>query len=120
MPHERRRDTSEHLRLQWGEVLVDAQHRGVHREVTRRDRVAAVLVPPAWHEEAARAHAPAAELRVWPSRTAREDLTVLLDDVEYHGAHVAVTRYRRTAAVVVPPVWYQDALEALDEGGEPE
>ena len=60
----------------------------------------------------------AGELQSWPSRTAREDLTLLRDAVEYQEAHAAITRYRRTAAVLVSPAWYEAALEAL--GDEPE
>lgn len=107
-----RRDPSEHLRLHWGEALADALHRRVHREVTRKDRVSAVLVPPAWYEAARRVQE-APELRSWTSRAGREDLTRVLDAVEYEGAHAAITRYGRTAGLLVPVSWYRAAREAL-------
>ncbi|UWM49707.1 type II toxin-antitoxin system Phd/YefM family antitoxin [Streptomyces carpaticus] len=111
MSQDSRRDPSEHLRLHWGPALADAQHRLVHREVTRNDRVCAVLVPPAWYEEARRSH-PAPEPQSWTSREGREDLTRVLDAVEYQGAHAAITRYGRTAAVFVPPPWHEAVLAA--------
>ncbi|MCK1812726.1 hypothetical protein MTQ13_00270 [Streptomyces sp. XM4011] len=111
MSHDSRRDPSEHLRLHWGSALADAQHRLVHREVTRNDRVCAVLVPPAWYEEARRSHS-APEPQSWTSRDGREDLTRVLDAVEYQGAHAAITRYGRTAAVFVPPQWHDAVLAA--------
>jgi prevent-host-death family protein len=112
MPLDSRRDPSEHLRLHWGVALADALHRRVHREVTRKDRVSAVLVPPDWYEAARRAK-PAPEPQSWTSRTAREELTRVLDAVEYENAHVTITRYGRPAGLLVPPTWYRAALDVL-------
>lgn len=111
MPHDPVRDPSEHLRLHWGEALADALHRRVHREVTRNDRVSAVLVPPDWYESARQVH-PAPEPRSWTSRTGRDELTRILDAVEYESAHAAITRYGRPAAFLVPADWYSVALNA--------
>jgi hypothetical protein len=116
MPVPARRDPSEYLRLNWGVVLADALHHQVHREVTRNDRVSAVLVPPAWYDSAHKAHS-VPEPQLWTSRAAREDLTRLLDAVEYEEAHATVTRYGRPAAWFVPHAWYLAALEML---GTPE
>ncbi|MDT0310518.1 type II toxin-antitoxin system prevent-host-death family antitoxin [Streptomyces sp. DSM 44917] len=111
MPNDALRDPSEHLRLHWGEVLADAAHRGVHREVTRNDRVVAVFVPPDWYATARRTH-PAPQPQSWTSRAGREDLTRVLDAVEYEGAHATITRYGRPAAAVVPTAWYESATAA--------
>ncbi|MGP4112358.1 hypothetical protein ACTWP5_15780 [Streptomyces sp. 4N509B] len=117
MSHDTRRAPSEDLRLHWGPALADALHHRVHREVTRNDRVSAVLVPPHWYTTARRAvTAPAPRSRT--SRAGREGLTRVLDAVEYESAHVAITRYGRTAGLLVPVGWYRTAIDALTVGVE--
>jgi prevent-host-death family protein len=39
----------------------------------------------------------------------------LLNEVEHQGAHLTVTRYGETAAVIVPYDWYQEA-RAMTKG----
>jgi hypothetical protein len=51
---------------------------------------------------------------------ARRDFGPLLDEVEHHGTHLKVLRYRTLAAVMVPPDWYARAERALAAIGEPD
>jgi PHD/YefM family antitoxin component YafN of YafNO toxin-antitoxin module len=94
-----------------GDALADALHRSVHREITRNDRVSAVLLPPDWYESARRVN-PAPEPHPRTSRTGRDELTRILDAVEYENAHAAITRYGRPAAHLIPSNWYRAALDA--------
>jgi antitoxin (DNA-binding transcriptional repressor) of toxin-antitoxin stability system len=46
-------------------------------------------------------------------RKARDDLTKLLNAVQGDGAHVAITRYGATSAVLVPAHWHAEAQRAM-------
>jgi antitoxin (DNA-binding transcriptional repressor) of toxin-antitoxin stability system len=50
--------------------------------------------------------------RVVRSAEARKHIRDLLDDAE-RGVHTEVRRYDRPVAVLVPPDWYEKAIEAL-------
>ena len=46
---------------------------------------------------------------------AREQFAQLLNGTQWQAKHIAITRHGRTAAVLVPPDWYERALKALEE-----
>jgi prevent-host-death family protein len=49
---------------------------------------------------------------------AREQFAQLLNATQWQGKHVAITRHGRRAAVLVPPDWYDEAIEAIaDQDG---
>jgi len=44
---------------------------------------------------------------------AREQFSQLLNGAQWQDKHIAITRHGQTAAILVPPSWYERALEAL-------
>ncbi|MFF9118250.1 type II toxin-antitoxin system Phd/YefM family antitoxin [Streptomyces massasporeus] len=46
---------------------------------------------------------------------AREQFAQLLNATQWQGKHVAITRHGKSAAVLVPPDWYERARQALGE-----
>ncbi|MFC8065536.1 type II toxin-antitoxin system Phd/YefM family antitoxin [Streptomyces sp. NPDC057293] len=48
---------------------------------------------------------------------AREQFAQLLNGTQWQGKHVAITRHGRTAGVLVPPDWYEQARQAIAAEG---
>ena len=48
----------------------------------------------------------------------RRELRQMLTDVEEHGEHFEVVRFKHVAAVIVPHEWYEKAKAALAATGE--
>jgi PHD/YefM family antitoxin component YafN of YafNO toxin-antitoxin module len=48
----------------------------------------------------------------------RRELRQMLTDVEEHGEHYEVVRFKHVAAVIVPHDWYKQAKAALAAKGE--
>lgn len=48
---------------------------------------------------------------------AREQFAQLLNGTQWQDKHIAITRHGKTAAVLVPPDWYERAKEALEAQG---
>ncbi|UPZ27620.1 type II toxin-antitoxin system Phd/YefM family antitoxin [Streptomyces sp. LRE541] len=44
---------------------------------------------------------------------AREQFAQLLNGTQWQDKHIAITRHGKTAAVLVPPDWYEKAQAAL-------
>lgn len=44
---------------------------------------------------------------------AREQFAQLLNAAQWQGKHVAITRHGKLAAVLVPPDWYDQAVQTL-------
>lgn len=51
-----------------------------------------------------------------PVEEARKKFADILDGTQHHAQHVEITRRGKRAGVVVPPEWYDSAVEALDPG----
>lgn len=51
-----------------------------------------------------------------PVEEARKRFADLLDDSQFRSTHTAITRRGKTAGYVVPPEWYERAVEALEGG----
>ncbi len=51
------------------------------------------------------------------SDDARRRLRDLLNAVERDGAHITILRYNTPSAVLVPVEWYEQAREAIGDGG---
>lgn len=49
-----------------------------------------------------------------PVEEARKKFADILDGTQHHGQHWQITRRGRPAGIVVPPEWYDSAVEALD------
>jgi prevent-host-death family protein len=49
---------------------------------------------------------------------AREQFAQLLNGTQWQSKHIAITRHGRTAAVLVPPDWYERAVRALESDGD--
>ena len=52
-------------------------------------------------------------MRQSSSDDVRRNWRQMLTDIEEHGEHVGVVRYKHLAAVVVPADWYEQAVSAL-------
>lgn len=52
-------------------------------------------------------------MRQSSSDDVRRNWRQMLTDIEEHGEHVGVVRYKHLAAVVVPADWYEQARSAL-------
>jgi prevent-host-death family protein len=50
------------------------------------------------------------------SDEARASFAEMLDEVQHHGRHITVMRYRKPAAVIVPREWYEQAKGLLGNG----
>lgn len=48
---------------------------------------------------------------------AREQFAQLLNGTQWQGKHIAITRHGKTAAILVPPDWYEEAQAALHASG---
>jgi prevent-host-death family protein len=49
-----------------------------------------------------------------PVQEAREQFAQLLNGTQWQDKHIAITRHGKTAGVLVPPDWYEQARQALD------
>lgn len=49
-----------------------------------------------------------------PVEEARKKFADILDGTQHHSQHVEITRRGKRAGVVVPPEWYDSAVDALD------
>lgn len=48
---------------------------------------------------------------------AREQFAELLNGTQWQSKHIAITRHGKTAAILVPPDWYEEAQAALRSTG---
>lgn len=48
-----------------------------------------------------------------PVEEARKKFADILDGTQHHSQHVEITRRGKRAGVVVPPEWYDRAIESL-------
>lgn len=53
-----------------------------------------------------------------PVQEAREKFAQLLNGTQWQGKHIAITRHGKTAGVLVPPDWYEQAKQAISAVGD--